>query len=353
MAFPIRNTQWASVNGQMIDATTGGAFSGTVTVYVDGDNTGQQIGSVGGGLATAAGHGLYSYVPAIAETDYGLVAFTFTGPGAIPFTAQIATLETAQQISLTSATGSTSKTVRTVLTAALKRINVIQANEVPTPDMLADAFDRMNDWIDSIWGNDRLAIYTITRSTWTLSSSKGTLGNPYLVGPGGDINITRPQFIDHVNFIDNTLNPGVERPLIPLTPDAWALLPIKTQTAAYPVYSYYEPTYSSAQGNLYLWLVPTAPSLQGVLYAPSQITAFATLDDVIALPPGYNRFLRDNVAVELAAEFRENVPIDPSLARSAMMSMAQVKRTNQRLYDMAVDPALLRHGGYRSNIYLG
>lgn len=347
MAFPARNTQWAGVTAQMVNSSTGAAFVGTVTCYVDGDNTGQVIGSVGAGICTSVGNGAYVYVPAIAETNYTIIAFTFTGTGAIPQTISIPTITAAQSASLLGGTGATAKTVRQLITAALLRINVIQSNQTPNAEDMTCAFDRFNDWVDSVCGNDRLAMFSISSTTWTINS--GT----FTIGPSAQINIpARPQYIDRVTFIDPAQTPSIERPLIMLTDAAYQSIPIKTLTSTYPTYAYYNPTYVTGYGTLSLWLVPTL-TLTGTLYYPLQVTSFPSIDSTISLPPGYNRFMRDNLAVELAEEFRENVPIDPGLVRSAAESKANIKRLNIRMMDMSIDPAIIWRGGTRSNIYTG
>lgn len=343
----IRNQPGQVIGAQMVSASTGAAFVGTVTAYVDGDGTGQVIGSVGAGICAAQGNGYYLYTPSAGETNFALIAFTFVGSGAIPATIQVQTLTAATQQAFVGGTGVTSKTVRQLVTDALLRINVIQSNQAPTAEDASTAFSRFNDWVDSVCANDRLAMYSISPATWTINS--GT----FSVGPSGTINIpARPQFIDRVTFIDPAQTPSIERPLIPLTDAAYQSIPIKTLTATYPTYWYYNPTYAAGLGTLSLWLVPTL-SLTGTLYYPLQVTSFASLDSTISLPPGYNRFMRDNLAVELAEEFRENIPIDPGLLRSAAEAKANVKRLNIRMMDMSVDPAVLWHGGTRSNIYTG
>ena len=76
---------------QMVSASDGSAFTGTVTVYVTGDAGTQAIGSVGSGVCTHEGNGYHSYAAAQAETNYDLIAFTFTGSGAVPVTVQVYT----------------------------------------------------------------------------------------------------------------------------------------------------------------------------------------------------------------------------------------------------------------------
>lgn len=75
----------------MVAAADGSAFTSSVTVSVTGDAGTQATGSVGSGACTHEGNGYHTYAPAQAETNYDLVAFTFTGTGAIPATVQIFT----------------------------------------------------------------------------------------------------------------------------------------------------------------------------------------------------------------------------------------------------------------------
>ena len=77
-----------NVAGQVFQAhmvnTDGSAFSGTVTVYIEGNNGTQTIGSVGSGVCTSKGNGSYSYLPSQAETNYDCIKLTFIGTGAVP-----------------------------------------------------------------------------------------------------------------------------------------------------------------------------------------------------------------------------------------------------------------------------
>jgi hypothetical protein len=344
----IRAAAGQVIGAQMVNATTGAAFAGTVTVYITGDGETQAIGSVGSGLCTAEGNGYYTYRPTASETDYVLIAFTFIGNGAVPATIQVATVTESQTAASVSTTGGTSTTVRNMIKAALRRINVIQENEDPSGDSLSDAFERFNDWVDSVCGNERMSIYTVTRTTWTLVPSQSL----YTIGLGGDVNIVRPQFINQVNWINANLSVPFEQQLTLLTEDAEASLALKSLTSTYPLYAYYNPTYVGALGSLTMWPTVTGTGLQGALYAPTQVNRFNSINDTIALPPGYNRFIRDNVAVELFPEFREGQQMDPELAKSASDAKANIKRINNRLMDLQTDPQLM-FGARRYNIYTG
>lgn len=87
----LKNTAGQAIGAQMVSATDGSAFTGAVTVYVTGNAGTQAVGSVGAGACTHKGLGYHTYAPAQAETNYDLIAFTFTGTGAVPATVQVNT----------------------------------------------------------------------------------------------------------------------------------------------------------------------------------------------------------------------------------------------------------------------
>lgn len=87
-----KNVAGQKIGAQMVSATDGSAFTGTVTVYVTLDAGTQGIGTVGSGICTHEGNGYHTYAPSQAETNGTLAAFTFIGTGAVPATVQVFTL---------------------------------------------------------------------------------------------------------------------------------------------------------------------------------------------------------------------------------------------------------------------
>lgn len=77
------------IGAQLVNATTGAAFTGSVTAYVTGDGGTQAVGSVGSGACTHEGNGFHTYAPAQAETNFDHIGFTFIGTGAVPATVQV------------------------------------------------------------------------------------------------------------------------------------------------------------------------------------------------------------------------------------------------------------------------
>jgi hypothetical protein len=239
-------------------------------------------------------------------------------------------------------------TVSKLFELALKRINVIQGGGTLQPTDADDALFYANNWIDSL-AIDAITIPFQLGTTFPMVSGQAS----YTVGTGGNVNIPRPTYIDHVNYIDASLNPPIERELTELTPDAWDAIPIKGLTNPLPTFYYWQPTYAtSGQGTLYFWLVPTSSVLTGVIYAGSPVAQFVNLTDTLALPPGWQWFIQENLAVFFASIFRENLPVDPQLAESAKMSKLLITRANMRTKEMTLDPALT-YNSPRSNIYTG
>ncbi len=240
-----------------------------------------------------------------------------------------------------------------LISNALKRINVLQAGEPLNAADQADGFIQLQMWVDAL-AIQRLTIPYILRTVFTITSTKGTLASPYTVGTSGDVNVTKPTSIEFVRFQDTTVTPTLEYPLQNLTADAWALVPQKNLTSPLPTSYHYEPTYqfgTTNYGSLYLWPVPTQASLQGLLYAPSQVATPVNVTDTIVLPNGYQWFIQENLAVMYASTFRENLPPDPMLVKSAESAMAWVKTNNVVMSDLSLDQAILpRHPG-RYNIF--
>ena len=238
-------------------------------------------------------------------------------------------------------------TVLDLVTRGMFDLGLLQEGEVPTPNQAADGLSALNDWIDGLTP-DTLTIYAVTRTTWTITSATS-----YTVGTGGDISIARPvnpEAIENIGYINNNFPTPVEVQLGPcLTEDAYALIPIKTYSTLYPTNFYYSPTWPL--GTLIPWPTPSSSGLQGVLYTRTAITEFTALTQTVSVPPGYRRFFRTNLALELAPVFAAQP--SPVLVRNAQESKQAVKTANVRPMDMTTDAANLFRGGPKPNIYTG
>lgn len=229
----------------------------------------------------------------------------------------------------------------TVLTGAIipamQEIGALSQGEVPSASESADvlaAFNRLRDQ----WAAERLMIYTATRTTWNITASDPT----YTVGTGGNVNIAWPDYIDAVNFQDTSISPTLEYTMRSLTDDGWARLAVKDLTSPYPQSWYYDRAYPL--GNLTLYPVPTSATLQGVIYVPTAIGAYAAESDTLALPPGYARAIVKALACDIAPMF-ERADAVQLLSQQAEEALQAVKARNLPLTDLRVDPGALVQGG--------
>lgn len=312
----------------LINTSTGAGFAGVVTVYVTLDNGTQTIGTQNSGLATSKGNGLYQYYPSAAESDGTVCTFTFTGSGASPRSPQYWPISLAVAAAVSQASTPASVTVNALLTSALSRL--LQDEGPPSADYMLTALARLNDLIDA-WKIEGLTVYTFPRTTWNL-----TAATSYTVGSTGTIAIDHPSNASLLRFglVDTTVTPLFERPMSNFTEEGYRAIPNKGLTSPYPIGFYYNPT--SPLGTLTPFPTPTSSTLQGVVYAPAPANEVG-INDTLSLPQGYRRFYRDNLAIELEADF--DVIASASLKQSAADSKAMVKKANVRLVELGSSAA--------------
>lgn len=312
----IRNQAGQTVNCEVI-GLAGAPFTGTVTVYVTIDAGAQVIGSVGSGLATLKGNGLYQYLPAQAETNGADVEYTFIGSGAAPASKQFATLTLAQAQALQAATGPGVLTGRDLVTDALLEINVYDALDEPSPQDAAFVLRKLNRILDN-WNAERPGVYAEQFQSYTLTPAL----SPHTIGPSGTFVVTqRPVTVEGATLVLNTANsPQVG---IRLRDRGWyQSLSIPSLSTQMPTDLYYEPAWPN--GNLYFYPVPSAA--YHVILWTRIVLASLGLNDAFTLPPGYQDAITLTLAEDIAPTFEK--PVAPSLARKAMEARARIFSNN-------------------------
>jgi hypothetical protein len=222
-----------------------------------------------------------------------------------------------------------------LVTDALNEIGLLASGETATADDGWVGLRALNRMVDA-WKAERVFIYQVARSTWSIVSGTGS----YTVGTGGNVNIVRPVRIDSIAISDSSITPPYEIPLRMMTDADYAGIRIKTQQALRPSAAWYNLTFPTA--TLVFWPVPTSSTLLGVLYAPQAVDEFAALADTVILPPGYRRMIVKNLGLELAPQYGATVsPQLERLERQAQDSFAVVVRANKRLQDLKFEPGAL------------
>lgn len=290
----IRGVAGQSIGAQMVSAATGAAFAGAVTVYVTKDRGIQAIGSVGGGACTLEGNGYYTYAPSADETDGDLLAFTFTGAGAVPVTIQVATITAAQVSALQTATGLNSVLAQVVITDALKELRVVRSGDSVEPDLLDDGLGKLNRLLDR-WNANPRARYAVGFSSYTLTTNH----QPHTIGPNSaDFTVAmRPVRIKGANLILTSVSPAVRVPLN-IRDDAWWLgLPVPTIATPFPTDLYYSPGWPNGEINLY----PVPTQANDLELLTDSLFGSVTLQDTFWMPYGY----RDAITLTLAEEMAD------------------------------------------------
>lgn len=206
-------------------------------------------------------------------------------------------------------------TGRDLVYASLRLIGASAPGESLDASEATDGLAALNALIDS-WSNEGLIIHTVTAETpYTLTPSDGTI----TVGASGNIT-TRYQSLESALIRDGTLDLP---PLRLLTLEEYAAIPDKSTQATYPLCLYDDGGYP--QRTLTLWPVPSAAKAL-VLFTKRALTQISTLDTSISLPPGYERALKYNLAIDLATEYGRTVSAE--VATTATESKAAIKRAN-------------------------
>lgn len=214
---------------------------------------------------------------------------------------------------------------------------------VPNADML-DAFARLNAMVSG-WAQQPLTIPAISIEDFNLVADKGGLDDPYLIGTGatGD-NFDTPKppnqsSIGAASILQGGTDPVVEIPMAILTDDSYASIQIKGLGSVYFTGLWYDPTYADGFGRIYLWPVPNTSADQIRLYTMRPLAQFATQTTSYQFQDGLEEALEYNLCLRLAAPYRQPVPGE--VREMAIKGLANIKRANTKLTDMAQDPASL------------
>lgn len=227
------------------------------------------------------------------------------------------------------------------INGALRLIGVLAEAEAPSAAMAQDALTALNQMIDS-WNTERLSVFSTIDQVfnWPASTRIRTLG------PTGDFVGQRPvQLDDATYFRDASTN--VSYGIKMINQEQYDNIAVKTVTSTYPQILWYNATYPDIE--IYLYPVPSRV-LEFHFVSVEKLTEPATLDTVLAFPPGYLRAFRYNLACELAPEY--GVEPSPQVRRIAMYSKRDLKRINNPDDVMAM-PAAMIINRPRFNIYTG
>lgn len=172
----------------------------------------------------------------------------------------------------------------------------------------------LNSFMDSI-GLGRLMIPHLIEESFSLTSSDGT----YTIGPGGDFSTARPLSIESAFIRDSSSN---DSPVEVIDKQQYNLIALKTTATTTPGYLFYEP--NIPKGTIYLYPEPgSSQTLHISSWKPLQ--KFGGIDVPLQLPPGYQRMIEFNFAIDVAGGFTN---VSDEVAKVARESKALVMGFN-------------------------
>ena len=225
-------------------------------------------------------------------------------------------------------------TARQIIRRSLQLNGVLTKNEAPAGDEASDGLIALNDLIES-WSNDSLLIYARLSESFPLVSGQAS----YTIGPGGDFDTTRPmQILSAFTRIGN-----IDYKMSTINGVSFDQIPQKDISSSIPETIFYDG--NAPLGTLTIYPVPTTGNIH--LRSEKQLTAFTTLDTDLDLPPGWDRALIYNLALETAPEYGQ--PANEVVYRVAMDALSKIKTAVARNKGMKMYP----NNGGQNNIYTG
>lgn len=225
-------------------------------------------------------------------------------------------------------------TVKSIIKKAMQKSGILTKTEEPAADEASDALDALNAMLSS-WSNDSMLVYARTWETFDLIGGIGT----YTIGPGGDFDTVRP-----IEVIAATVRIGsTEEPVDIITDEIYAeQIALKTQPGL-PLYLNYDNQFPLAK--IRLWPIPST-NYPLFLLTEKLLSQFS-IDDEVDLPPGWERALIFNLAIEIASDYGPEPP--RATVAIAGKSIGMIRKAVNRNRSLDATP----RNGNRGNIYSG
>lgn len=217
---------------------------------------------------------------------------------------------------------------------------VASGNALPEADY-QDNLRALNQMIDS-WNTERLMIYNTIDQVFTWPAGQITQH----LGPSGEFIGVRPIALDDSTYYRDPTN-NVSFGIKFINQQQYDGIAVKTVTSTYPQVMWINMEYPDISMTIYP--KPTR-DLEWHFISVQEIDQPATLLTDIALPPGYLRAFRYNLALELAPEF--NMEPSAQVKRIAMTSKRDLKRQNNPDDVMSMPYAIVATR-QRFNVYAG
>lgn len=205
-------------------------------------------------------------------------------------------------------------TANKIIKTALRLIQVKAANEPVSASEGQDGLEALNDLIDSLTNEILMQTNRIELSIPFVAGQK-----MYTLGPGGDINFARPVAIENAFVRDG----NTDWPIDEINNDQYERIVLKNTGGSYPIYFFYRAKYPLAE--ITFWPVPTGNTTL-FLNVRNALPKYDDINQDISWPPGYERYLKNALALEIAPEYTSNT--FPLVMEHANKSMEMIQDVN-------------------------
>lgn len=221
---------------------------------------------------------------------------------------------------------------------ALKEIGVLGQGESASGDKATEAMYFGNELLDE-WQARTGMNFAVTTGLINLINGQDT----YTIGPTGDlVTPTRPNRLTGAWIRNNTTTPANDTPLIPLTATEYGNIIAKSIGSGIPYAYWYNPEFEN--GQLKIFPVPNAGK-QILVYMPKPL-AQVTINDLLVLPPAYQKAFRLSLAIAVANSYGI-IPLLATVA-GAQRALQAINKNNLEIPRMGFD--LQARGLYNINI---
>ncbi len=234
-------------------------------------------------------------------------------------------------------------TIRQLCTNSMKRLNAVRANQPPTAYQIENARSTLDTLIDSL-SNELLNIHTISPYRFLLTpGQKSYKLGPALDDSGNPTNadwvIERPMRIETAvvmvyptlsgtppNVVIGENQQTIFYNLMLANYSQYADLTVRNITSTWPTEVYDNGAYPCRE--LSVWPVPQNEyAIELWLWQP--LATYASIDEELNLPPGYERYLTLKLAMELAPELGKEVT--DTLRAALGEAESAIKTLNQQV----------------------
>lgn len=226
-------------------------------------------------------------------------------------------------------------TLNTLVRKSMQKSGILTKTQQPAADEANDAVDAINDMLAS-WANDSMLCYARKWETFNMTGGVGL----YTMGTGGMLNTPRPINIISSHMTDGTIDYWMK----PIRDDIYNDQIQMKQAPGIPYYLQYDGGYPLQ--TLRLWPIPPSSLYSLFILSEKPLSSYG-LNDVIDLPPGWERAIIFNGAIEIAGDYGQEPP--DTVVKIARESRQLIEKATIRSRNLDATPQM----GAKNNVYSG